>query len=504
MTGIKLGWGLHDTGRMLHIADADRGKQCNCICPDCKNPLIARQGEKVVWHFAHAVPIECNGESVLHRAAKQAIVDAANQQESISLPDKSGIVTLRSSRGKSFQRTWSMQPQNLRLFSAKQEVKIRPDLIADVLTQGEGEQELAIEIYVTHAKTEVEADKYEDVKLSCIEIDLSEIPWNSTSEEIKDAVLQKAPKKWIYCDYEYLLIEQTKKELRSYISNTERLDFVAVEDFCKKLGKQGNRILKLFDWPIITGTYRKKGKSGLTVIEHKTQPKVTILHDDWKRDHNVFSVTGLVNGKTRLPIHLVLRGTPNVSFDIEKPALVIWLEIYDGEIVEEFCELEWIGIDTWISKLEQIAKKRCEEEFYRNEKKHSDISEFSEKFRNGNDLFKLQFIAEKLNIKKPEKEGSYLPNWNTTWSVWKSLVWYYKISRKTGFEVSLKSIADDAWISELLDWPEDQASIDARQKNLWFWFKDLEKVGIARHQGRQRFLIAEQLPKNFIPWHKVP
>lgn len=31
-----------------------RGKECRCICPSCKTPLIARQGNIKEWHFAHA------------------------------------------------------------------------------------------------------------------------------------------------------------------------------------------------------------------------------------------------------------------------------------------------------------------------------------------------------------------------------------------------------------------------------------------------------------------
>lgn len=31
-----------------------RGKQCGCICPSCRTPLIARQGNIKEWHFAHA------------------------------------------------------------------------------------------------------------------------------------------------------------------------------------------------------------------------------------------------------------------------------------------------------------------------------------------------------------------------------------------------------------------------------------------------------------------
>ncbi len=38
----------------VDVSDVARGKKCGCICPSCKTPLIARQGDEKQWHFAHA------------------------------------------------------------------------------------------------------------------------------------------------------------------------------------------------------------------------------------------------------------------------------------------------------------------------------------------------------------------------------------------------------------------------------------------------------------------
>lgn len=37
----------------LDVSEVDRGRNCNCMCPSCKSALIARQGDKNEWHFAH-------------------------------------------------------------------------------------------------------------------------------------------------------------------------------------------------------------------------------------------------------------------------------------------------------------------------------------------------------------------------------------------------------------------------------------------------------------------
>lgn len=38
---------------LLDVASVPRGRNCNCICPSCKTPLVARQGQVKEWHFAH-------------------------------------------------------------------------------------------------------------------------------------------------------------------------------------------------------------------------------------------------------------------------------------------------------------------------------------------------------------------------------------------------------------------------------------------------------------------
>ena len=46
-------FGLRESdGAIIDVYAVQRG--CGCICPSCQTPLIARQGEEKVWHFAHA------------------------------------------------------------------------------------------------------------------------------------------------------------------------------------------------------------------------------------------------------------------------------------------------------------------------------------------------------------------------------------------------------------------------------------------------------------------
>ena len=46
-------WAQDRTGRMVYIDDVPNGLACNCICPNCKEQLLARHGMERAHHFAH-------------------------------------------------------------------------------------------------------------------------------------------------------------------------------------------------------------------------------------------------------------------------------------------------------------------------------------------------------------------------------------------------------------------------------------------------------------------
>lgn len=48
---------LHNSGKLVSIKEVENGKKCNCICPGCKDLLIARnKGSKRSHSFAHTSP----------------------------------------------------------------------------------------------------------------------------------------------------------------------------------------------------------------------------------------------------------------------------------------------------------------------------------------------------------------------------------------------------------------------------------------------------------------
>jgi hypothetical protein len=69
---IKLPYAIRN-GELIHISKVTSGKQNDCLCPECNQPLIAKKGNKVTHHFAHEREAICNLESALHKVAKNLL-----------------------------------------------------------------------------------------------------------------------------------------------------------------------------------------------------------------------------------------------------------------------------------------------------------------------------------------------------------------------------------------------------------------------------------------------
>ena len=72
---LRVPFGLQG-GRLYEPLQVPNGQACDCVCPGCHRPLIARQNAKTP-HFAHAPGEDCAHalETAVHLAAKQIITD---------------------------------------------------------------------------------------------------------------------------------------------------------------------------------------------------------------------------------------------------------------------------------------------------------------------------------------------------------------------------------------------------------------------------------------------
>ncbi|WP_274953054.1 competence protein CoiA family protein [Angelakisella massiliensis] len=75
-------------GRVVMISDLlpeQKGKACNCICPECKGNFIARIGQKRVPHFAHDGE-PCDSVKMILKSLYQLIKEALDEQGKFTVP----------------------------------------------------------------------------------------------------------------------------------------------------------------------------------------------------------------------------------------------------------------------------------------------------------------------------------------------------------------------------------------------------------------------------------
>lgn len=177
---------------MLHITQVENtGLASDCVCAECREPLIAYvYTVKRVQYFGHTSGRVCANaaETALHRYAKQVVCEALR----IQCPR----VVLDDGR-----QTRVKTAKMVTLHEAAQEVRLGPlivDVLAHVAGSSEARKPLVIEIAVTHESEPEKIETLEQRKIAGIEIDLSELAYESSVEDIRAAVLETAPRRWLF------------------------------------------------------------------------------------------------------------------------------------------------------------------------------------------------------------------------------------------------------------------------------------------------------------------
>lgn len=209
----KLRYGLRD-GELVHIDDAENGLACACICPECRRPLLAKQGEKLTHHFAHeADDVSCNPspESLVHSYAKQQVA----KLKKLTLPPFPVHASYKTDDSAVHELFWRYAPHfSLDVQSAEVEQEItqfeltlKPDVVFETTFS-----RVAVEVYFRHR---VPPEKLEKLKtlfgLSTVEIDLSDLPAEASSQVINTALEDIKRWQWLHNQHErYRQVEMVR------------------------------------------------------------------------------------------------------------------------------------------------------------------------------------------------------------------------------------------------------------------------------------------------------
>lgn len=206
---LKLPVGLdRDSRKLRRVDEVESGLKCNCICPGCKTPLVARKCLNRVDHFAHhkVPPDSVNhcAESALHQWAKSIV---AKQALWPLLPAHYVPKEWRSffeERLVSHDEWWSpFKDGNFNIESAEEEYAFdgwTPDVLLTGNFDGVPAQ-IAVEIYVSHPVDELKLAKVKRTDISLLEIDLDpDLMFGEplTEDVLKTHILDFANQLWLH------------------------------------------------------------------------------------------------------------------------------------------------------------------------------------------------------------------------------------------------------------------------------------------------------------------
>lgn len=205
-TDVKLAWARSAEGRLVHVTDVSRGKACNCTCPACDQPLIAKPGHGHRRpYFSHGVVGECSqapslAQIVINLLARQTLQDAA-QLPTLHLPPQTYNVPNIDPR----------QPDMVEVAKPAQEFTPERLLTEEETGLGDlGQNVLVVEgingsrlALVLHDQmTQQEVDALRHAGIPTLRYDLELLaPLDITSQQILDALAShrhKSDGKWLF------------------------------------------------------------------------------------------------------------------------------------------------------------------------------------------------------------------------------------------------------------------------------------------------------------------
>lgn len=181
MNQFVFSWAEDANGKIVHIDDVPNGHECNCHCPHCKEPLIARNGTnppKIAHCFAHKSKERKANREMCHKVTMYKLAEQTIQQEKM----------LRAPSYYEIFKETDLEFAEVIIDSRYERDDKQPDVIA---TTTSGEQYL---ITFTFDHKPLHNQRIDYHNLNCIEVDLS----SQTYESLKHFLLHtNNDRKWL-------------------------------------------------------------------------------------------------------------------------------------------------------------------------------------------------------------------------------------------------------------------------------------------------------------------
>lgn len=226
--------------RLVSPDEVVRGQACNCVCPGCEHPVIAKHGTEKVWHFAHAKASDCANayEKSVHELAKQVL----RERKVILVPKLLVAVSPRDAFGRSIhEQETAFESRPVRLDSCvcgKPLGGVTPDVFGT--TNG---REVLVEITVFHRLMPDKSDRLLETRKASFEIDLSLFKTVQATRELLEQELFENlnNRRWIFHPRQAEVAARLEKTLQDKVAQS-KIEFVAYQEQQAKIRADEARI----------------------------------------------------------------------------------------------------------------------------------------------------------------------------------------------------------------------------------------------------------------------
>jgi len=182
-------------GQMVTPADVPSGRACECFCPGCSLPLLAKKGEHNVWHFAHdGGGCATGAETAIHLMAKQILA----AERTISLPAPGVTLSATDAFGKVKTVTANLAKAQVARYTQVDLEVTRDNRRADAVGVDEHGAEHWVEVYVRHAVSAEKAQDLASQEYLSYEIQLNDLSAHLSLAELRTAVIASPGRvRWI-------------------------------------------------------------------------------------------------------------------------------------------------------------------------------------------------------------------------------------------------------------------------------------------------------------------
>lgn len=237
---LRQSFAVDEQDRIVSVREVPRGRACRCRCPRCHEALIARQGDRNKWHFAHENDADCSGgaESALHLAAKQILM----KEKRVLLPAievrrNRHLFDSRYGAGKTFR-----PGRELLLDTVSLEHSIG-QFRADVYAVTE-DGPMIIEIAVTHTVGEEKSKALKQMGIAALEIVLEAARYEEWNWELlaEDVINDPLNRRWLHPlqikKFEQVALEGAMEDARSKLRKKVNLKKKQLQKKRKKLKRK--------------------------------------------------------------------------------------------------------------------------------------------------------------------------------------------------------------------------------------------------------------------------